>query len=160
MAKERIWVFLRIFLGFIFLWAFLDKLFGLGFSTARDKSWLIGASPTSGFLQNAVHGPFASVFQSLSGSAFIDWLFMLGLLLLGIALIFGVALRLAGYSGSLLMILMWLSLLPPENNPIIDDHIIYSLVLIGIATVKPYWGFGLGKLWYNSNFIKKNKFLE
>ena len=27
------------------IWAFMDKLWGLGFSTTVDKSWLGGASP-------------------------------------------------------------------------------------------------------------------
>ena len=41
---------LRISMGFIFLWAFIDKLFGLGFSTASDKSWLSGISLTQNYL--------------------------------------------------------------------------------------------------------------
>ena len=76
----------RIALGFVFFWAFIDKLFGLGFSTAADKSWLLGNSPTAGFLSHATHGPFASVFQTLVGQAWVDVLFMLGLLLIGLAL--------------------------------------------------------------------------
>jgi len=58
---------LRIALGLIFLWAFFDKLFGLGFNTARDKSWLLGNSPTSGFL-SSLNGWFSSVFNPLAGS--------------------------------------------------------------------------------------------
>ena len=37
---------IRIAMGFIFLWAFLDKVFGLGFATTSDKSWL-AAQPIS-----------------------------------------------------------------------------------------------------------------
>src|SRR3989344_3737098 len=36
-------------------------------------------------------------------------------------------------AGSLMFLLMYLSLLPPENNPIIDEHIVYILVLILVA---------------------------
>jgi thiosulfate dehydrogenase [quinone] large subunit len=43
----------RIGLGWTFLWAFADKLWGLGFSTLPEKSWLAGASPTTGFLKFA-----------------------------------------------------------------------------------------------------------
>jgi hypothetical protein len=32
------WAGVRIALGLTFLWAFFDKLFGLGFSTCRDAS--------------------------------------------------------------------------------------------------------------------------
>jgi len=50
-ATEQVWyavAAMRILLGIIFLWAFVDKLFGLGFATSSAKSWLGGASPTSG----------------------------------------------------------------------------------------------------------------
>ena len=40
----------RLALGWIFLWAFLDKLFGLGHSTPSTGAWINGGSPTKGFL--------------------------------------------------------------------------------------------------------------
>ena len=49
--EEVIWSLLRISLGLIFLWVFFDKLFGLGFATLPDKSWLLGNSHTFGFLK-------------------------------------------------------------------------------------------------------------
>ena len=67
-------------MGLIFLWAFIDKVFGLGFATTADKSWIAGGSPTTGFLQFGVHGPFAGFYHSLSGIPIVDVLFMLGLL--------------------------------------------------------------------------------
>ena len=158
--EEVIWAWLRISLGLVFLWAFLDKLFGLGFHTTKDKSWLLGTSPTSGFLQFGTHGPFVSIYQSLAGSALIDWLFMLGLLFLGIALIFGIALRTAGYAGALLVFLMWLALHPPENHPFLDEHLIYGLILIGIANVRPIGLIGYGKSWYKNSIVKHNKILQ
>ena len=153
-----VWISLRIVLGLTFLWAFFDKLFGLGFATSPDKSWLLGNSPTFGFLSNT-KGIFSTLFQGLAGSALVDWLFMLGLLLIGLALVFGVELRLAGYSGTLLMFFMWLASIPPSNNPILDDHVIYGLVLIGIAIVRPH-KFGLGKYYYNCSLVKKYKILQ
>src|SRR3989344_7213305 len=98
----------RLVLGWMFLWAFLDKVFGWGFTTAADKSWLGGVSPTAGFLKFGTHGPFAGFYQSLAGSAWVDWLFMLGLLFLGLALMLGLASRLAGYLGALLMLILYL----------------------------------------------------
>ena len=41
----------RILLGFVFLWAFLDKTFGLGYATEPAKAWINGGSPTTGFLK-------------------------------------------------------------------------------------------------------------
>src|SRR3989344_7336425 len=121
---------LRLAMGFIFLWAFLDKTFGLGFATLPEKAWLAGGSPTTGFLQFAVHGPFVDFFHSLAGLPIIDWLFMLGLLFIGATLIFGICVRLGSMAAIPLLFLMYLAVgLQPENNPFIDDHIIYILVM-------------------------------
>lgn len=120
---------LRLAMGFVFLWAFVDKLFGLGFATTADKAWINGGSPTAGFLSFAVKGPFAEFFHSLAGVAMVDWLFMLGLLFIGITLILNKYVKWGSLAGMILMAMMYLALLLPVNNPIIDDHIIYILVL-------------------------------
>src|SRR3989344_2049810 len=151
--EEYFWAALRIFLGWIFFWALLDKTFGLGFATVHDKSWLLGNSPTSGFLTAATKGPFAEIFQAMAGNIFVDWLFMLGLLLIGISLIFGIARKISCYSGTLFMILMWLAVLPPNNNPLIDEHIIYGLVLIILSNLKTK--FSLTERWESLSFVKK-----
>lgn len=151
---------LRISLGFIFFWAFLDKLFGLGFATTAEKSWLAGGSPTSGFLGNAVSGPFAETFHKLAGVVAVDWLFMIGLLLIGIALILGIGMKIATYAGSLLLFMMWLSLLLPENNPVIDDHIIYILTLFVLKSLDAGKIFGFGKAWSKMGIVKKFPILE
>ena len=151
---------LRISMGLILLWAFFDKLFGLGFATVHNKSWLTGNSPTSGFLLNAVHGPFAEFFKSLAGSGWVDWIFMLGLLLIGLSLLFGIFTKLACYSGTIMFLLMWLALLPPENNPVFDEHIIYSLVLILLSSFKAGRYFGWGNQWAKTKLVSKYHFLE
>jgi thiosulfate dehydrogenase (quinone) large subunit len=158
--EQYIWAFLRICLGWIFLWSFFDKVFGLGFSTASDKSWLLGTSPTFGFLQFGTHGPFSPLFQSLAGSAVVDWLFMLGLLLIGSALILGIGMKIASYSGVLMLLLMWLALIPPEHNPFLDEHIIYSAVLLGLATVNAGQWLGLGKWWSKTGLVNKYSILK
>lgn len=133
MNKQNILKFLRLSLGFVFLWAFLDKMFGLGFATVPAKAWINGGSPTYGFLTNAVKGPFADFFQSLSTLPMTDWLFMGGLLFVGLTLIFNKYVKWGSYAGAAMVFLMWLAVLPPENNPVIDDHIIYMLVFLYFA---------------------------
>ena len=86
---------LRIATGFVFLWAFFDKLFGLGYSTPSERAWINGGSPTKGFLGSIEAGPFASTFRSIAGDWWVDWLFMVGLLAVGLAVMLGVGLRLA-----------------------------------------------------------------
>lgn len=127
--QKLLYLKLRFVMSFIFLWAFFDKLFGLGFATLRENSWLNGGSPTAGFLGNAVKGPLAGLFNSLAGVAIVDWLFMLGLLFVGLTLLLNRYLWWGAWAGVLMMMLIWLSRLFPENNPIVDEHIVYALVL-------------------------------
>ena len=78
---------LRLAVGFIFLWSFLDKTFGLHYSTGPSRAWINGGTPAQSYLTGATTGkPLASFFESLAMPA-MDWLFMLGLL--GIGLAFG-----------------------------------------------------------------------
>lgn len=150
---------LRIFMGLIFLWAFFDKLLGLGFATTAEKAWVAGGSPTFGFLSFGVHGPLASFYNSLAGSSLVEWLFMLGLLFIGVTLTLGIMVRLGSLAGVLLMIMMYTALIPPENNLFIDEHLIYALVmgLIAFGNAGKYFGFG--NKWYNSALVQKYKIL-
>ena len=156
----KLFAALRIVLGSVLLWAFIDKLFGLGFATTIEKAWISGGSPTAGFLKFAAKGPLVNLFHALAGNPVVDWLFMLGLLLIGLSLILGIGLKIAGYSGAVLMMLMWSALLFPENNPIIDEHIVYAIIFL-IFTRLPvgeYWGFG--KQWSKLNLVKQYPILK
>lgn len=137
-SDTRVWYSLavaRILLGAVFLWAFFDKLLGLGFSTPSEKACIAGGSPTAGFL-GGVEGPFAPLFNSIAGQPWADWLFMTGLLGIGVGLLLGIAVRLSVVAGSLLLFLMWMASLPIKTNPVIDDHVVYIAALAAI-------GFGL-----------------
>ena len=70
---------IRLSLGWVFLWAFLDKTFGLGHETAGKDAWVNGGSPTKGFLAFAAAGPFEGMYHQIAGQAWADWLFMIGL---------------------------------------------------------------------------------
>ncbi len=134
MLKEKYLISsLRLSIGFIFIWAFLDKTFGLGFATTSAKAWINGGSPTTGFLSFAVKGPFADIFHSLAGVALVDWLFMLGLLFVGVTLLTKKLVEYGCMAGILMLLLMYLALVLPENNPIVDEHIVYIIVLLLVA---------------------------
>jgi thiosulfate dehydrogenase [quinone] large subunit len=148
---------IRLALGWTFLWAFLDKLFGLGHETARADSWLNGGSPTEGFLAFAAKGPFQGLYNDIAGAAWADWLFMLGLAGIGIALMLGVFMNIASASGALLMVLMWTAVLPPENNLFMDDHLIYAGVLGLLALLHAGRYLGLGAMWERVPFVQRNK---
>lgn len=130
---KKIMSLLRIGLGLIFAWAFFDKLFGLGFATLPEKAWIAGGSPTYGFLAMASKGPFEGIFKAIAGNAVVDWLFMLGLLFVGVTLLLNRFVRWGSLAGLAMVVLMYLAVLPPENNPVLDDHIIYALVFLLLA---------------------------
>jgi thiosulfate dehydrogenase [quinone] large subunit len=157
-AVQYVWAAARIALGWIFLWAFLDKLFGLGHETASAKSWLNGGSPTKGFLSHAT-GPFSGIYHDMAGNAFWDWLFMIALAGIGVALILGIGMRIATISGVLLLVLMWSAALPPENNLFMDDHLIYAITLIGLLLAGAGKTLGLGGVWIKTTLVRRFRWL-
>jgi thiosulfate dehydrogenase [quinone] large subunit len=166
---HRALALVRIAFGLTFLWAFFDKLLALGFATGRsvnpetgaetvdrfgDAAWINGASPTEGFLKYGADGPFKGFYNDIAGAAWADWLFMIGLLGIGVALTFGIGMRIAGISGALLYVLMWTVALPPENNPVLDDHILGALTLIALAALHAGNTWGAGRIWAKTHLVK------
>ncbi len=150
----------RVSLGWVFLWAFLDKTFGLGYATESKDAWIDGGSPTFGFLSFGATGPFKDFYTSIAGDAWADWLFMIGLLGIGLGLVLGVMMRVSAWSGALLLVLMWTAVLPPENNPFMDDHLIYALVLLLLAELGAGRWFGLGTWWERQAVVERHPVLR
>jgi thiosulfate dehydrogenase [quinone] large subunit len=150
----------RISLGWIFLWAFVDKLLGLGHETTSAQAWIHGGNPTLGFLKKGAAGPFADFYHSIAGATWTNWLFMLGLAGIGIALLAGVAMRITAAAGALMLVMMWSVVLPPANNPFMDDHIVYAIVLILLAGLGAGRFVGLGGLWERLAIVKRFPFLK
>lgn len=161
----------RLSLGWIFLWAFLDKLFALGFATGRDAktgavdafgpaAWIHGGSPTLGFLKFATAGPFAGFYQSFAGAAWADWLFMIGLAGIGLALMLGIGMRIATVSGVAMLVMMWSAALWPANNPFMDDHLVYALVLVMLLLTGAGQTLGLGRAWERLHLVQRHPILK
>jgi len=179
------WTFLsltRIAIGFYFLWAFLDKLLGLGFSTCRtvaeDKSftidlfcspdpvtgaggaWINGSHVTEGYL---VYGgnpnsPFHTFFVELGAQRWTDWIFMLGLLGVGLALMLGIGTKFGMFAGVAMLLMMYATQMWPATNPILDDHIIMTLAVVGVVLVElGHQSIGFGKPW--RKLVGKNRWL-
>lgn len=104
--------------------------------------------------------PLAGFFQSFAGNPVADTLFMVGLLGIGLALILGIGMRIAAASGALMMVLMWAAALLPENNPFMDDHLVYALVLVGLALVHAGDTWGLGARWRQTELVQPYPFLS
>jgi len=167
---ERSLALLRIGFGLTFLWAFFDKLLALGFHTGYDQAgnldrfgdaaWINGGSPTNGFLKFGADGPFDSFYHSIAGAAWADWLFMLGLLGIGLALTLGIGMRLAAAAGVVLYLMMWSVVLPPENNPVIDDHILGAITLVVLAATGAGNTWGLGRIWSRNKVVEEHGYLR
>jgi len=110
---------LRLTLGWIFVWAGFDKLIR-GFSA-------------SAFLLHGTQGPLTFWFHSLGGSQMatniVNPLVVWGEILIGITLIFGIFTRAGAFWGAVMMMLYYLAQFPPAQNPWLDEHLMYILLL-------------------------------
>ncbi len=157
---------LRIVIGWTFLWAFFDKLFALGFSTGRNAetgvvdrfgpdAFINGSSPTEGFLAFGAKGPFQGFYNSIAGDAWTNWGFMFGLLAIGVALTLGITMRLGVFAAALMYLMMWTVAMPPENNPITDDHIIGLAAVLVLGLYGAGRHVGLGTWWTKQSIVRQ-----
>lgn len=163
----------RIALGFVFLWAFFDKLLALGFSTGKDaetgvvdyfgpKAWISGGHVTEGYL---VYGgnpdsPFNDFFVELGAERWTDVPFMLGLLGIGLALMLGIGTKVGAWAATAMLLFMYATQMMPSTNPILDDHIVYALAALAIVYVElSRQSIGLGSWWRKLPIVKKNTWL-
>lgn len=142
---------LRLALGLIFLWACLDKVFGLEYTTPPERAYLEGGSPTEGYLGSS-YGPLEGVFEAMAGNAVVDFLFLFGLGAVGVSLTLGMGTKLGGWTGMAMVLLMYLShpapwAQPNGTNPVLDTHIVEAaaLALLALTNCGDVWG--LGRWW-------------
>ncbi|WP_152190056.1 DoxX family protein [Georgenia satyanarayanai] len=138
----------RIIIGWVFLWAFIDKTFGLGYMTPSERAWINGGTPAQGFIKG-IEGPFHDIFQ-IFANPFGDVLFMVGLLGIGVAMMLGAGLRIAAVTGTLLLFFMYLAELPMAlggTNPVVDSHWIEAMLLIISAVTLAGDTWGIGRWW-------------
>jgi len=132
---------IRFLFGVTFLWAAVDKIFGLGFSTCRSGAEVIymcssafakGGNVTAGYLGSS-NGPLADIFLKLAGQSWVNWAFLIMLVIAGVTLIFNKYTKIGAWVGAVLVLMMYASHFPPSTNPFVDDHLIYffTLLLIG-----------------------------
>lgn len=161
---RRVLAVLRLAVGFIFLWAFLDKTFGLGFSTPAERAWVAGGTPSQGFLlSDGVTGPLKDFFAALA-SPVSDILFQLSMLGIGVAVMLGIGLRVSAVIGTFLMVMMYLAEWPfaanlASTNPLVDYHIIYALVLIVVAVLSAGDTWGAGARWKRLPVVRRAPWL-
>lgn len=154
----------RIVIGFFFLWPFLDKTFGLGFSTPAERAWINGGSPAQGYLNSLDPAqPLASFFQTAFANPVGDVIFMLGLLGIGVAMIAGAGVRIAAVGGTLLMASMYAVALPwiaGGTNPVLDSHWVEAMLLLVAAVTLAGDTWGLGRWWAGTGIVRRYPWLR
>lgn len=146
--NEKITIFvLRLSLGWIFLYSAVTKI--------SNPNW-----SAAGFLKGAQ--TFSDLYHWLSSSSVLpvanfinEW----GQLLLGVSLILGIGVRLSSVLGVVLMLLYYF---PQLNFPyigktsyLVDEHIIYSLVLAYFVVIRAGRIHGLENWFSNLPICKK-----
>lgn len=124
-----------------------------GIRHAWDPTWSV-----RGFLLYGVPkgNPFTSLWTTMAN----DWAWLLtplnslGLTLVGLALILGAFVRFSAFWGSIMMLFYWAAALPLENAILIDDHIVYALLLFGLGA------FGSGRILGLDTWIEKQSIVQ
>lgn len=128
---------LRISLGWIMFYAGITKVLDSNWTAA---GYIKSAKTFTGFYQLLLNPNVLPV---------VDFINQWGLTLLGLSLIFGLFVRLSSVLGAALMLLYYFPALSfpyvGQHSFLVDDHIIYILVLILFAAVKAGRMWGLDK---------------
>lgn len=134
-VSQKLFLFLsRVALGWLFFYAGITKVLDPAWSAA---GYLKGAKTFAGFYQWLASPGMLPITNFVN-----EW----GLTLLGVSLIFGIAVRLASVLGAALMalyyfpVLVWPSV--GEHSYVVDEHVVYALILLFFAAVRAgrVWG--------------------
>lgn len=138
----------RIVMGLMFFYAGITKVV--------NPEWT-----AAGYMKGAKN--FVGMYEWFSSPGIlpiVDFLNAWGLTLLGVALILGIAVRLGAFFGVIMMLMYYFVILdfpyPNAHAFIVDEHIIYSAVLVFLGLVGAGRYFGLG-YWFSSLPIFSNR---
>lgn len=133
--SEKIFLtLLRLSVGWLMFYAGITKVLNPNWSAA---GYLRGAKTFASFYTWLTQGSVLPTINFIN-----EW----GLTLLGVSLILGIFVRLSSIFGAVLMLLYYLPILDfPYPNPhsfIVDEHIVYTFVLLFFAATKAgrVWG--------------------
>ena len=140
--QQKISLFLlRVSLGWLYFYAGITKVINPEWSAA---GYLKGAKTFAGFYQWLTSPGILPLVNFVN-----EW----GLALLGVSLIFGVFVRLSSVLGAVLMLLYYFVILdfphPNAFSYIVDEHVIYALVLIFFAATRA------GRVWGLENWLSQ-----
>ncbi|KTG19486.1 DoxX family protein [Haloferax profundi] len=124
----------------------------------------------AGFLANAIPpgNPFMGLWASMAGNPLIDQLNMWGLTLTGLALILGAFVRFSAFWGTIMMLFYWaaalegglLAGLPLAHGWVVDDHIVYAVLLFGLGAFGAGRILGVDAYLENMEFVRRNRWMS
>ncbi len=120
-------------------------LFYAGITKVLDPSW------TAQTFLNSIPpaNPFQHWFMLMAGDPVVDLLVQWGLTLTGLGVLLGALLRTAAFWGAVMMLLFWAAAFPLDHAFLVDDHIVYVLLLFGLGA------FGAGRLFGVDGWLEK-----
>jgi thiosulfate dehydrogenase [quinone] large subunit len=136
----------RVAIGVIFLWSGLAKIIGGGLGTWSAQGFLQFATGgtlgwpfvTGEVAEGTVFNPTRDFWVGLAGNqaamTLIDYLVPLGMLGIGISLIFGVATRFGSAMGTLMMLIFFVAAWDFQHG-IVNQHLTYAVVTFGLAVL-------------------------
>ena len=129
-------------------------MFYAGITKVLDPAWT-----ATGYLTNAKTFPgFYGWVVSPENIGWVNFLNEWGLTLIGVSLILGLGVRLSSILGAILMLLYYFPVLEfpkVEHGFIVDDHLIYAVVLAFLATVRAGRYYGLDNWCANLPICRK-----
>lgn len=164
-ARDRGLVILRIVLGFGFLWAGLEKFLEIKGTGPFSAAGFL-AHATAGTVPNMVghdaatmvHNPTQQFWVDLAGNSgligIVNFLVVFGEIAIGVALILGVATRLAGSLGALMMFLFWIAAWDFANG-IVNEQFVYMLLSAVVAYASAGRVFGLDAIIEKTEIVQR-----
>ena len=152
-TSRTLLLLLRLSLAWVFLYAASHQVLVPDWSVA-------------GFLNSTK--TFNGLFTLFTGpvlAPIISFLVAYGHLLIGLSLLLGLAVRVSASFGILLMLLYWMAhmdfpYISNTNNFIVDDHIVYALVLALLIATRAGHIYGLDSWAAAQDGIKNSKWLN
>ncbi|MFC4448585.1 DoxX family protein [Halorussus aquaticus] len=134
-------------------------LFYAGITKVLDPSW-----SAKGFLLHGIPeaNPFGGLWTALAN----DWLWLVdplnqwGLTLVGLALLAGAFVRWSAFWGAVMMAFYWAASLPLSHALVVDDHVVYAMLLFGLGAFGAGRIFGLDQYLEDTEFVKRNGWLK
>jgi thiosulfate dehydrogenase [quinone] large subunit len=143
---------LRVLMGWV--------MFQGGIVKILDPEWT-----AAGYLNFAIPegNPFIDTFAGMAGSPVIDFLVPWGLTLTGIGLIFGALTRWNAFWAAFMMMMFWAASLtgglaqglPLEHGWVVDDHLVYAVLLFGLGAFGAGRIFGVDRYLENTALVKR-----